>query len=80
MNSEKTLYLGYSLQALAAYDDGSYASMYIVRPPSGSERVSPVLGHFSSPVDARQFALRRGKMDVDRMSSEDPQQLISDHL
>ncbi|BCF95336.1 hypothetical protein [Paraburkholderia sp. PGU16] len=80
MNREKTVYLGYSLQALAAYDDGSYASMYIVRPPGGTERVSPVLGHFASPADAVQFALRRAKTDVDHMSSGESRQVIKEYL
>jgi hypothetical protein len=65
MTADKTLYHGYAIQALAAYDEGAYASMFILQPPGGSERASYILGHFASASDAKRFALKRGQTEVD---------------
>lgn len=65
MHTDKTLYHGYMLQTLAAYDEGAYASMFILQPPGGSERASSILGHFAHPAEAKRFALERGRTEID---------------
>jgi hypothetical protein len=65
MDADKTLYHGYILQPLAAYEDGAYASMFILQPPGGSERASYILGHFADAADAKRFALKRGRTEID---------------
>jgi hypothetical protein len=65
-------YKGYGLQPLAAYDEGAYAAMVIMRSPDGHERASNVLGSFADPAEARQFALQQGMAEVDRRHKHNP--------
>ena len=60
---------------LAAYDDGLYAAMLIVREVDGLQRATGVLGHFPCPVDARKFALAYGMAEIDERQHA-PQQRV----
>ena len=70
MQGSEFSYKGYGLQPLAAYDDGAYAAMVIMRSPDGIERASDVLCVFPDPVKARQYALHQGMADVDRRQAK----------
>jgi hypothetical protein len=65
MRDAEIAYKNVVLIPLAAYDEGSYAAMLIVRELDGLQRASGVLGHFPSPIDARKFALDYGMTEID---------------
>jgi hypothetical protein len=65
MRQTEIAYKNVVLVPLAAYDEGSYAAMLIVRELDGLQRASGVLGHFPCPVDARKFALDYGMAEID---------------
>jgi len=64
-------YKGFGIQPLAAYDEGRYAAMVIVRSPDGYQRASDVLGSFADPMEAKQHALRQGMSEVDRRTAHE---------
>lgn len=64
-------YKGFGIQPLAAYDEGRYAAMVIVRSPDGYQRASDVLGSFADPTEAKQHALRQGMSEVDRRTAHE---------
>ena len=61
---------------LAAYDEGMYAAMLIVREIDGVQRATGVLGHFPCPVDARKFALAYGMAEIDQRGHAPQQRAI----
>lgn len=65
MRDAEIAYKNVVLIPLAAYDEGSYAAMLIVRELDGLQRASGILGHFPCPVDARKFALDYGMTQID---------------
>ncbi|SAL60986.1 hypothetical protein [Caballeronia telluris] len=65
MRDTEVAYKNVVLIPLAAYDEGLYAAMLIVREVNGLQRASGVLGHFSGPLEARQFALTYGMAEID---------------
>ena len=65
MRDNEVAYKSVVLVPLAAYDEGLYAAMLIVRELNGLQRASGVLGHFPSAVDARNFALAYGMAEID---------------
>lgn len=71
MNRYDVIYKDFVLIPLAAYDEGSYAAILIVRQRNGVESASRVLGIFPSPCLARQFALKHGMAEIDRLFPTD---------
>jgi hypothetical protein len=65
MRDAEIAYKNVVLIPLAAYDEGTYAAMLIVREQDGLQRASGVLGHFPCPTDARKFALAYGMTEID---------------
>lgn len=75
MQYAEIAYKNVVLIPLAAYDDGLYAAMLIVREGDGLQRATGVLGHFPCPVDARKFALAYGMAEIDERQRA-PQQRV----
>ncbi|AME26058.1 MULTISPECIES: hypothetical protein [Burkholderiaceae] len=65
MRDGEISYKDVTLIPLAAYDDGTYAAMLIVRELDGMQRASGILGHFACALDARKFALAYGMTEID---------------
>ena len=65
MRNNEVAYKNVVLIPLAAYDEGLYAAMLIVREINGLQRASGVLGHFTAPAEARRFALEYGMAEID---------------
>jgi hypothetical protein len=65
MQDAEIAYKNVVLIPLAAYDEGLYAAMLIVRELNGLQRASGVLGHFRVAADARDFALAYGIAEID---------------
>ena len=65
MRDGEIAYKNVVLIPLAAYDDGTYAAMLIVRELDGLQRASGILGHFACALDARKFALAYGMTEID---------------
>lgn len=65
MENLEVVYKTFVLTPLAAYDDGMYAAMLIVRKPDGTERATDVLGRFPCAVEARKFAIAYGMSQID---------------
>ena len=65
MRDGEIAYKNVVLIPMAAYDDGTYAAMLIVRELDGLQRASGILGHFACALDARKFALAHGMNEID---------------
>jgi hypothetical protein len=73
MQNAEVLYKSFVLIPMAAYDEGLYASMLIVKKPDGVQRATGVLGLFPCPVDARRFALSYGMAEIDERRLPEPE-------
>ncbi len=80
MQNAEILYKSYVLIPMAAYDEGLYASMLIVKKPDGVQRATGVLGLFPCPVDARRFALSYGMAEIDQRRLPEPEWTRPDAL
>jgi hypothetical protein len=60
MEDAEVAYKGFVLTPLAAYDEGMYAAMLVVRKPDGTERATQVLGRFPGAPEARRVAIAFG--------------------
>ncbi|MFL9932471.1 hypothetical protein P0D88_25295 [Paraburkholderia sp. RL18-103-BIB-C] len=65
MEIAEVAYMGLVLTPLAAYDEGMYAAMLIVRKPDGTERATEVLGRFPCAAEARRVAIAFGVSQID---------------
>jgi hypothetical protein len=65
MEDAEVAYKSFVLVPLAAYDDGTYASMLILRKSDGTQRATGVLGSFSNAREARTFAIAYGISEID---------------
>lgn len=65
MRNTEVAYKDVFLIPLAAYDEGQYAAMLIVKELNGVQRASGVLGHFPCAGTARSFALDYGRAEID---------------
>jgi hypothetical protein len=65
MESAAVAYKTFILIPLAAYDEGLYAAILIVRKPDGTQRATGVLGCFPCPGEAREFAIAYGVGEID---------------
>jgi hypothetical protein len=72
MQDAEVAYKNVVLIPLAAYDDGLYAAMLIIREFDGLQSATGVLGHFPNPVDARKFALAYGTAAIDEGQLPEP--------
>ncbi|KQR76451.1 hypothetical protein ASG35_15435 [Burkholderia sp. Leaf177] len=72
MRDGEIAYKNVVLIPLAAYDDGTYAAMLIVREFDGLQRASGILGHFACALDARKFALAYGMTEIDARRDAQP--------
>jgi len=72
MRDGEIAYKNVVLIPLAAYDDGTYAAMLIVRELDGLQRASGILGHFACALDARKFALAYGMTEIDAQRDAQP--------
>ncbi|MDR5741276.1 MULTISPECIES: hypothetical protein [unclassified Caballeronia] len=66
MNQVHADYRGFVITPLAAFDDGLYTSMLILRDKAGRQRATGMLGQFASANEACQFALAVGMEEIDR--------------
>jgi hypothetical protein len=66
MSKVEVMYKGFRLIPLAAYDDGTYASMLIIGRADESQRASSVLGSFVDADSACQYAIEYGIAQIDR--------------
>ncbi|MFM0140150.1 hypothetical protein [Caballeronia grimmiae] len=73
MENGEVVYKGFVLRPLAAYDDGMYAAMLILRNRDGIQTASGVLGSFACAIDARRFALKHGMHEIDQGTVAKPQ-------
>lgn len=73
MRDAEVTYKNVVLIPLAAYDEGTYAAMLIVREQDGLQRASGVLGHFACALDARKFALGYGMTEIDARRRAQPE-------
>lgn len=65
MENAEVTYKSFVLTPLAAYDEGMYAAMLIVRKPDDTQRATEVLGRFPCAPDAREFAIAYGMSQID---------------
>jgi hypothetical protein len=65
METAEVAYKNFVLTPLAAYDEGRYAAMLIVRKPDGTQRATDVLGIFPCAPEARRFAIAYGISQID---------------
>ena len=72
MENVEIVYKRFVLTPLAAYDEGMYAAMLIVRKPDGIERATGVLGRFPCAVEARGFAVAYGMCQIDAQRLPEP--------
>jgi hypothetical protein len=70
MEIGEIVYKGFVLRPLAAYEDGVYVAMVIVRKPDGSQSASGELGNFPCALNARRFALLHGMTQIDQRNNE----------
>jgi hypothetical protein len=73
MNIDEVTYRNFVLLPLAAYDDGMYAAMLILRNGDGIQTASGVLGRFACALDARRFALKHGMAQIDQGAFPEPE-------
>ncbi|MDR5736251.1 MULTISPECIES: hypothetical protein [Caballeronia] len=66
MENGEVTYKSFVLRPLAAYDDGMYVAMLILRNGDGIQTASGVLGSFACALDARRFALKHGMDEIDQ--------------
>ncbi|WP_144444263.1 hypothetical protein [Caballeronia arationis] len=64
MTYSDVTFRGYLLKPLAVFDSGKYAAIVIFE-KDGKQRASGVLGRFASSEEAREFALRFGRSEID---------------
>lgn len=65
MQTAEVTHKTFILTPLAAYDDGMYAALLMVRKPDGTERATKELGRFPSALEARKFAIAHGMAEID---------------
>jgi hypothetical protein len=68
-NNAEVTFEGRLLTPLAAWDEGMYAAMLIVRGTDGAQRATPVLGRFASAEQARACALAWGMAHIDELDA-----------
>jgi hypothetical protein len=73
MENFEVAYKTFVLTPLAAYDDGMYAAMLIVRKPDGTQRATDVLGRFPCAIEARRFAIAHGMAQIDARKLPEPE-------
>jgi hypothetical protein len=66
MENGEVVYKNFVLRPLAAYDDGMYVAMLILRNGDGIQTATGVLGSFACALDARRFALKHGMDEIDQ--------------
>jgi hypothetical protein len=71
MEDAEVAYKGFVLTPLAAYDEGMYAAMLVVRKPDGTERATQVLGRFPGAPEARRVAIAFGLSQIDAANALD---------
>jgi hypothetical protein len=65
MENAEVAYKSVVLTPLAAYDEGMYAAMLIVRKPDGTQRATEVLGRFACAAEACRVAITFGMSQID---------------
>jgi len=73
MQDAEITYKQFTLRPLAAFDEGMYASMLILRKPDGTQRATDVLGRFACPIEARRYAIAYGMAEIDHRRLPDPE-------
>ena len=73
MSDPEIIYHGQALIPLAAFDDGLYAAMLVVRGADGVQRASGVLGHFPCKAQACRFAIQYGMAEIDKRPLPEPE-------
>ncbi|KDR37766.1 hypothetical protein BG61_07790 [Caballeronia glathei] len=72
MPDSEVTYKEFTVRPLAAYDDGMYASMLILRKPDGTQRATGVLGRFPCALEARRFAIGYDMAEIDHRRLPEP--------
>ena len=73
MQDAEVTYKEFTLRPLAAYDEGMYASMLILREPDGTQRATEVLGRFACALEARRYAIAYGMAEIDHRRLPEPE-------
>lgn len=72
MQNAEVTHKTFILTPLAAYDEGMYAALLIVRKPDGTQRATKELGRFSSALEACRFAIAHGMAEIDARRLPEP--------
>jgi hypothetical protein len=73
MSNPEIVYHGHALIPSAAFDEGLYAAMLVVRGRDGVQRASGVLGHFPCKAEACRFAIEYGMAEIDKRPVPEPE-------
>ena len=73
MESAAIAYKTFLLTPLAAYDEGMYAAILIVRKPDGTQRATEVLGRFPHALEAHRYAIAHGMAQIDAKRLPEPE-------
>ncbi len=72
MQNVEVTHKTFILTPLAAYDEGMYAALLIVRKPDGTQRATKELGRFYSALEACTFAIAHGMTEIDASRLPEP--------
>lgn len=72
METSEVIYGNLVLVPLAAYDEGMYAAMLVVRKPNEAEQATKVLGRFPSAGEARRYAIDYGMARIAARDLSEP--------